>query len=91
MAQTQSMLEEFGTGGFLPTGCKYCNASGLNGYKHDADCLINVPVAEMPFWRNGWHSRLQGLVTASGGATYQMGTRCAERKLRAEFPGHANT
>ncbi len=85
-------MEHSVQGCFLPSNtCKYCGAGAHNSYQHDENCLINVPVDKMPPWRLGWRQRLGGMITAAGGKSYQMGARLAEKKLRAEFPGHSAT
>lgn len=68
--------------------CGCCGASSENGYKHDGTCLINVPIAAMPLWRQGFVDFKAGKIkpTAPGpsGITYMLGVRCAENNQRKQ-------
>lgn len=71
-------------GCFLPQNtCKYCSAGAHNHYKHDENCLINVPVEGMPLWRRGYKEQMEDNVRkvapGDSGLLYLMGVACAAR------------
>ncbi len=61
--------------------CPCCGAGTHNSYRHDENCLTNIPIELMPTWRDGWNARIYRGDTAAERAAYAMGLNCKEAEI----------
>jgi hypothetical protein len=76
---------------FQDSICPCCNAGMHNDYKHDRNCLINVPGKMediLPYWNQGWNAwlklgkllqRIPAGLTEIQMKAFSMGASAAER------------
>ncbi len=74
--------------------CPYCKTAagaGPDHTSHTEECLFNVPLALMDFWRNGWGDYKPGIPPSTGligvlnpetsGKAYINGYNCRMRSM----------